>query len=160
MSTVLEIILLTPKGMNLVRSNLDHPQIVWKKNEAHQTSSYAFQRIDILLSDRLTNMKISGSASRSIFLKIFDTVIQKFHVVSIPKSYKVGLLKKATNLLSTWIVVETIIANMKPDTTTTYGEYMDYLVSHTKKLEENNIDNSGRKVNCCLDKLYGFIYPK
>lgn len=58
MSTVLELIILTPKGMNLVRSNQDHIQILLRKHEVHQTSSDSSQQISTLLSDCLTNMKI------------------------------------------------------------------------------------------------------
>ena len=32
-------------------------------------------------------------------------------------------------------------------TVTTYEEYLEYLVSHTEKLEESSIDNLGRNVN-------------
>ena len=77
MSTVLELKVQTPKGMNLVRSHPYHPRMIWSKHEAHQTSSDASQCVAILLSDRLTNMKICDLKSRTIFLQQFDIVLKK-----------------------------------------------------------------------------------
>ena len=68
-STVLQLILQTPHGMNLVGSHLDHPRILWNKHESHLTSSDVSQQVAILISDRLTNMKICNSKSKTIFLE-------------------------------------------------------------------------------------------
>ena len=94
----------------------------------------------ILLGERLTNMKISGAASRSMLLDEFNTAIQKFDIVSddkMPKSHKTVLLMKAanadTNLMTAWTVVKTIIVKTKLGTTTTYSECLVCLVSHSEK---------------------------
>ena len=79
----------------------------------------------------------------------------KFDNVSankIPESQKIGLLRKAANadvqLLQAWSSIETIIANgSQSGTAIPYEKYMDYLVSHSEKLEEGAADNSGLKVN-------------
>ena len=68
-----------------------------------------------------------------------------------PTSQKISLLKKAANidvkLLLAWTAVKTIISSTNRNKTTSYQEYLDYLVAHSKKLEESSIDYSGRKAN-------------
>ena len=117
-------------------------------------TSDSSQRIAILLSDRLTNVKNFNSKSRTICWEEFDTILQKFDVVSDDKmltSQKIGLLKKAMNtdiqFLQAWAAVETVIYNIKSNTTTSYEEYLDYLVAHSEKLEESSTDNLGQQAN-------------
>lgn len=102
----------------------------------------------------LNNMKISDSASRSIFLKSFDRNRQKFDLVSadrIPESHQISLLRKVANaddqLLPTWTAVETIISKNSPDIVITYMESLEYLVSHEEKLDKSSTNNSGQKTN-------------
>ena len=99
-------------------------------------------------------MKISNSKSRTPFLEEFDTILQKFDIVSddkMPASQKISLLKEAVNadiqLLQACTAVETIISNTKLNTTTSYEEYLDYFVSHSEKIEESGADKSGRRAN-------------
>ena len=100
-------------------------------------------------------MKISDSKSRTVFLEEFDTVLEKFGKVSadkIPAYQKIGLFKKAVNaddqLLQAWTAMKTIISHGSASgTVTIYGKYLEYLISHSEKLEESSIDNSGCKVN-------------
>ena len=75
MSTVLDLVLLNPKGMNLVHSYKDNPRTLWDAHESHQTSSNLSQKIEVLLSDKLTNMKSTSSKSQTDFLEEFDTVL-------------------------------------------------------------------------------------
>ena len=73
-------------------------------------------------------MKVSNSKSRTGFLEVFDTVLEKCDKVpadKMPASQKIGLLKKVANadeqLLQTWIAVETIISyGSVSDTATMY----------------------------------------
>ena len=68
-----------------------------------------------------------------------------------PASQKIGLLKKAANtdiqLSQAWTVVKTTISSTNLNKTTTYKEYLRYLVSHSEKLEESSVDKSGCKAN-------------
>ena len=75
MSPVLDLVLLNPKAMKLVRLYKDNPWTLWSVHETYQTSFYSSQEIAILLSDKLTNIKIAVSKSRTAFLEEFDTVL-------------------------------------------------------------------------------------
>lgn len=93
-------------------------------------------------------MKITGYEPKITFLKEFDTIIQKFDLVSLdhmPKLHKIRLLKKAikadTQLISRWTAVETSISKRSLGTALPYVEYMEYLVSHAEKLEESSMVN-------------------
>ena len=69
MSTVFDLELSNPKGMKLVlQLYKDNPRTMWTTHETYQTSLDSSLQIAILLSDRLTNMKISSSKSQSAFL--------------------------------------------------------------------------------------------
>ena len=105
-------------GLNLVRLFEDDPKTMWRKHEEHQTSSSSSQQIAIVLSNRISNMIIATSKSRSDFLEDFDKTLTKFDKVSAdktPESQKIGLLRQAGNVneqfLQAWSAEETIIAN-------------------------------------------------
>ena len=85
MSMVLEKVLLNTHGMKLVRLFEDDPRALWTKHEAHQTSLTSSQRIAIVLSNRISNMTIATSASKSAFLEEFDKSVTKFDKVSADK---------------------------------------------------------------------------
>ena len=100
MSTVLEKVLLNTHGLKLMRLFKDDPNTIWRKHEEHQTSSSSSQRIAIMLSNRISNMTIATSKSRSDFLEDFDKTLTKFDKVSadkMPESQKIGLLRRAVN---------------------------------------------------------------
>ena len=95
MSTVLEKVIMNTQGLKLVRLYEDDPKTIWRKHEEHQTSSLSSQRIAIVLSNRISNMTIATSKSRSDFLEDFDKTLTKFDKVStdkIPESQKIELL--------------------------------------------------------------------
>ena len=155
MYTVLEKVLMNRQGLKLVRLFEDDPSTIWRKHEKHQTSSSSSQRIAITLSNRISNMTIATSKSRSAFLEDFDKTLTKFDKVSadkMPESQKIGLLRRAVNsneqLLQAWSAVETIIANgNKPGTVISYETYMDYLVQHSDMLDEGALNNTTLKAN-------------
>ena len=94
---VLEKVLLTGKGKRLRRSYKQHPQTLWKLHQEHQTSSTTAQGIAINLSNKLSNLTIATSKSRSDFLEEFDSTSEKHDLVAvekIPSSHKICLLKK------------------------------------------------------------------
>ena len=98
MSMVLEKVLLSGKGKRLRRSNKQHPQRLWKLHQEYQTSSTTAQGIAINLSNKLSNLTIAKSKSRSDFLEEFDSTSEHHNLVAvekIPSSHKIGLLKKA-----------------------------------------------------------------
>ena len=76
------------------------------------------------------------------------------------ESQKIGLLQRAANaddqLLQAWSAVENIIAKGSASgTAILYQKYMDYLVTHSNRLEEGVINNNALKVNVvdtnCMD---------
>ena len=73
MLIVLEKVLLSSKGKRLRRSNKQHPQRLWKLHQEHQTNSTTAQGIAINLSNKLRNLTIAKSKSRSEFLEEFDS---------------------------------------------------------------------------------------
>ena len=77
-STVLEKVLLNTYGMKLAQLYDDSPQVILVKHEIHQTSSSFPQRIAIILSNKLSNITISTSKSRTTFLEEFDKSEIKF----------------------------------------------------------------------------------
>ena len=98
MSTVLDRVLLSPYGLRLVRKFKEHPRNLWEEHKIHQTSSSSSQRITIILSGKLFNMKISDAKSRTYFVEEFDTILEKFDKILADKmtpSQKIGLLKQA-----------------------------------------------------------------
>ena len=155
MSTVLDKVLLNSYRMRLVQKYKENLRTLWDDHETDQTSSSSSHRIAVLLSGKLANMKISDFKSRTAFLEEFNTVLQKFDQVQadkMPPSQKISLLKKVANadnqLLQAWTAVETIISHGSAlCTVTTYEKYLEYLVSHSEKLEESSIDNYGQRVN-------------
>ena len=155
MSTVLEKVFMNTQGLKLVRLYEIDPKTIWRKHKGHQTSSSSSQRIAIVLSNRISNMTIATSKSRSDFLEEFDKTLTKFDKVSadkMPESQKIGLLRRAVNaneqLLQAWSTVETIIANgNKAGTPISYHTYMDYLVQHSDMLDEGALNNTTLKAN-------------
>ena len=78
MSTVLEKELLNTYGKKLVQLYNDTPRVIWVKHKEHKTSSSPSQKIAIILSNKLSNIKISTSKSRIVFLEEFDRSAIKF----------------------------------------------------------------------------------
>ena len=77
-STVLDRVLLSPYGLQLVWKYKEHLRNLWEEHKIHQTSSGSSQRIAIILSEKLSNIKISDPKSRTLFLEEFDTILEKF----------------------------------------------------------------------------------
>ena len=82
MSTVLDLVLLNPKGMKFIHFYKDKPRTLWTAHESHQSAQISlYKSITILLGDKLTNMKIAHSKLQIAFLQEFNTVLHKFDVV-------------------------------------------------------------------------------
>ena len=100
-------------------------------------------------------MTVATSKSRTTFLKEFNKDVTKFDKLSankMPESQKIGLLQRAANVddqfLQAWSAVGTIIANGSVlGTPNSYQKYMDYLVKHSKMLEEGKVKNTTLKVD-------------
>ena len=70
------------------------------KYKTHQISSCSSQQIAIVLSNKLSNITIATSKSRTAFLEKFDKSVIKFDEVSadkMPESQKIGPLQRAAN---------------------------------------------------------------
>ena len=162
MSTVLEKVLLNTHVNKLVQLFEDDPRVIWTKHRDYQTSSISLQQIAIVLSNRILNMTIATSISRTTFLEEFNKDVIKFYKVLADKmleSQKIGLLRRAANayyqLIQAWSAVETVIANGSASSTPiSYQKYMDYLVKHSKMLEEGKTNNTNLKVNIADSSYY------
>ena len=95
MSTVLDKVILNIYGIKLAQLYNNSPRVIWEKHEEHQTSSSSSQQIAMVLSNKLSNIKIASSKSRIVFLEEFDKSVIKFDKVSadkMPESQKIRLL--------------------------------------------------------------------
>ena len=98
MEEILDYTLQTLKGKSVVRLHPGDPQTIWKKHEAHQTSSDASQSAGTKLIGELSTMTISNSTYRVDFLEEFDTKIKTYtKIMNAPfqNDIKVGFLQTA-----------------------------------------------------------------
>ena len=135
MEEILDYTLLTQKGKSVVRLHPGDPQTIWKKHEAHQTSSDASRSAGTKLIGELSTMTISNSTSRVDFLEEFDTKIKTYtEIMNAPlqNDIKVGFLqtavKKDGKLMSQYSVTrQNLIASGTTTAGVTYEKYIDDL---------------------------------
>ena len=99
-------------------------------------------------------------------LEEFDTILQNFDQIladHVLESHKVCLLKKVANadnwLLGAWTAIKTIISKSSPGAATRYLQYIEYLVAHAKKLEENSNIYAGLKEHMAESNFMALYYP-
>ena len=93
-------------------------------------------------------MKVIGFDHPTKCLDAFDTVLDKFNEISpnaMPPGMAISFLKSVTHgnseLLSAWATCETICENISTGSVSTYDQYFEYILDHTKKLKYSVTDN-------------------
>ena len=148
MSIVLDRVLKTTNIMRLNRKHRDYPQEIWGLHEKYQRSSATNQKITTALSQELTKMRVVDFDHPTKCLDAFDTALEKFNEIFlnvIPATMAINFLESATHgnsdLLSAWATYETIRKNIFASSVSTYDQYFEYILDHTKKLKYSVTDN-------------------